>query len=109
MVIEAEYLTDKSETEFIKEGCGGQVINVGALNSNARAILMPPSINGTLMPKNPREPFRKTTIGADISYHGYLQQSLSSEKRGLFLVVKVIFQEGQSGLIATSFSPFASG
>jgi hypothetical protein len=107
MIIEAEYLTDKTETQFIQDGCGGQVISVGVLGQTSNAILMPSFINGTPMPKNPREPFRTTTNGLDISYHGYLQASLASEKRGLFLVVKVVFQEGQSGVVATSFSPFA--
>jgi len=109
MIIEAEYLTDKTETQFIQDGCGGQIINVGVLGQTSNAFLMPSVINGTSMPKNPREPFRRTTNAVDISYHGYLQASLASEKRGLFLVVRVVFQEGQSGLIATSFSPFSTG
>lgn len=109
MIIEAEYLTDKTETQFIQDGCGGQIINVGVLLQTSNAILMPSFINGTPMPKNPREPFRTTTNSLDLSYHGYLQASLGSINRGLFLVVKVVFQEGQSGLVGGSFSPFDSG
>jgi hypothetical protein len=106
MVIEAEYLTDKSETQFIQDGCGGQIIQTGLIPPFFRAITMPSNINGTVMPSNPREPYTTQGTGSAFKYHGYLQQTLSSERRGLFLVVKVTFAESASSLVATSFSPF---
>jgi hypothetical protein len=106
MIIEAEFLTDKSETQFMQDGSGGQIIQVGIIPPLANGIAMPSQINGTIMPSNPREPFQRGGIGLTVRYHGYLQQSLSCERRGLFLVARVTFAEAQSSLVATSFSQF---
>lgn len=106
MVIEAEFLTDKSETQFMQDGSGGQIISVGILQPLSTGIAMPSKINGTDMPKNPREPFSSQTVGSALKYHGYLQQSLSCERRGLFLVARVSFAEAASSLVGTSFSKF---
>ena len=106
MVIEAEFLTDKSETQFMQDGSGGQIISVGILQPLSTGIAMPSKINGTDMPKNPREPFSSQSLGTAFKYHGYLQQSLSCERRGLFLVARVSFAEAASSLVATSFSQF---
>jgi hypothetical protein len=106
MIIEAEYLTDKTETEFIRDGCGGPLVEVGIIPPYGRAFAMPSDINGTVMPKNPREPFKSQLSGSAFNYHGYLQQSLAGEKRGLFLVVRVTFAEAKSSIVATSFSAF---
>ena len=106
MVIEAEFLTDKSETQFMQDGSGGQIIQVGIIPPLANGIAMPSQINGTDMPKNPREPFTSQSVGTAFKYHGYLQQSLSCERRGLFLVARVSFAEAASSLVATSFSQF---
>jgi hypothetical protein len=109
MVIEAEFLTDKTETQFMQDGCGGETISVGILPPLGSAVAIPSQINGTPLPRNPREPFSTQSIGASSKYHGYLQQSIASERRGIFLVVRVTFAESQSGLVATSFSPFTPG
>ena len=69
MVIEAEFLTDKSETQFLLDGAGW-------LNTNG-LIYMPESINGTKMPANPREPFGFSSYASSYKYFGYTQQSLS--------------------------------
>ena len=106
MVIEAEFLTDKSETQFMQDGSGGQIIQVGIIPPLANGIAMPSQINGTDMPKNPREPFTSQSVGTAFKYHGYLQGSLSCERRGLFLVARVSFSEAASSLVATSFSQF---
>ena len=106
MVIEAEFLTDKSETQFMQNGPGGQIIQVGIIPPLANGIAMPSQINGTDMPKNPREPFTSQSVGTAFKYHGYLQVSLSCERRGLFLVARVSFSEAASSLVATSFSQF---
>ena len=109
MIIEAEFLTDKSETQFMQDGSGGQIVQVGIFPPLANAIGIPAAINGTAMPRNPRQPFQADAIGYSIKYHGYLQQSLSCERRGLFLVARTTFAEGQSGVVASSFSPFQGG
>jgi len=109
MIIEAEYLTDLSETQFILNGCGGQVIEVGLIPPFGTGIKMPSNINGTVMPSDPRTPFSQQTSQFAIKYHGYLQQSIACEKRGLFLVARVIFIESQSGLFVSGATPFSSG
>ena len=109
MVIEAEFITDKTETQFMRDGCGGETISVGIIPPLGTAVAIPSQINGTPLPKNPREPFSTQFVGTSSKYHGYLQQSIASERRGLFLVVKVTFAESQSGLVATSFSPLTPG
>ena len=98
MVIEAEFLTDKSETQFLLDGAGG-------LNTNG-LIYMPESINGTKMPANPREPYGFSNYAASYQYFGYTQQSLACEKRGAMLVARVVFAEQQFRLlsIAGAFS-----
>lgn len=106
MIIEAEYLTDKTETQFMQDGCDGQIVETGIIPPLGRGIAMPSSINGTIMPRNPREPFFSQGIGSAFKYHGYLQKSFSSDKRGLFLVVKITFSESTSSIVATSFSAF---
>jgi hypothetical protein len=106
MVIEAEFLTDKSETQFMQDGSGGQIIQIGIIPPLGNGIAMPSEINGTAMPQNPREPFQTQTVGTALKYHGYLQQSLSCERRGLFLVARVTFAEAASSLTASSFSQF---
>ena len=108
-VVEAEYLTDFTETEFIINGCGGQIIPVGILPPLGSGIKMPSIINGTVMPSDPRTPFEQSTAAFAIKYHGYLQQSIACEKRGLFLVARVIFVESQSGLFVSGATPFSSG
>jgi hypothetical protein len=70
---------------------------------------MPYSINGTIMPANPREPFSQSSSAYSITYYGYMQQSLACERRGLFLVARVIFVESQAGLYAVGATPFSSG
>jgi hypothetical protein len=97
IVIEAEYVTDSSETQFM----AGQLSqNNGALPlpSWKAVIAMPASINGTSLPKNPVQPFfRAPQIGGGIieNYSGYCVLSKSCERRGLFLVARDTFHEVQ--------------
>lgn len=109
MIIEAEFITDKTETQFMVESCGGPLIKTGIIPPFGTAFGMPAQINGTLMPKNPREPFTQSTFMSSTNYHGYLQQSLECERRGLFLEAKVRFTEGQSGVFQTGQTPFDTG
>jgi hypothetical protein len=99
LVIEAEYMTDVSETEFM----AGQL----AQNNGARiatlftqTIKMPEFINGTAMPRDPRSAFYSTPPsgiggGLIVNYDGYCVLSKSCERRGLFLVARDTFHEVQ--------------
>jgi hypothetical protein len=98
MVIEAEFLTDKSETDFSANGAGGLTQPAGLFS--AAVIFMPDTINGTKMPANPREPFFRDGVTISRSYSGYTQQSLSCDRRGLFLVARATFAEQQSITVA---------
>ena len=106
MVIEAEFLTDKSETDFSANGAGG--LTQPASFFQPGRTLMPDTINGTKMPANPREPFSRTTYAASFAYFGYIQQSLSCDRRGIFLVARATFAEGQSSVISIA-GPFSGG
>jgi hypothetical protein len=98
MVIEAEFLTDKSENDFSANGAGGLTRPAGVFS--AAVIFMPDTINGTKMPANPREPFFIDGATISRSYSGYTQQSLSCDRRGLFLVARATFAEQQSITVA---------
>lgn len=94
MVIEAEFLTDKSETEFMQTGAGG-LLRPGdnASNQGRFGRFMPSTINGTQMPSNPREPFQISGLLTRFNYFGYVQISLSCEKRGILLVARATYAE----------------
>jgi hypothetical protein len=102
MVIEAEFLTDKTEAEFIATGAGGLV------SPNYGRILMPSTINGKLMPSNPREPFKRATYATSFAYFGYTQSSISCEKRGFLLVARAIYAEEKSFTYSIA-GPFSTG
>jgi hypothetical protein len=87
MVIEAEFLTDKTETQFLSSGAGG------LSQPKNSTIFIPKQINGVALPSNPREPYFIDRAFFSQSYSGYVQSSLSCEKRGIFLVGKVIYSE----------------
>jgi hypothetical protein len=96
LVIEAEFLTDISETDFIKGNIQGtSSINLGNV-SFGTANQMPPFINGTKMPSNPREPFRSSTNVGITQYFGYCTISHSCERRGLFLVARTTYAEAST-------------
>jgi len=96
LVIEAEYVTDVSETQFM----AGQLAQNNATQSvfgfNS-VIKMPQFINGTAMPRDPRTAFTRTPngIGFIEQYAGYCVLSKSCERRGLFLVARDTFHEVQ--------------
>jgi len=96
LVIEAEFITDISETEFIRGNIQGtSSINLGSVNFGS-VNQMPPFINGTKMPSNPREPFKSNTRISIGEYFGYCTTSHSCERRGLFLVARTTYQEASS-------------
>ena len=93
LIVEAEFITDISETEFIRGNIQGtSSINLGSV-SFGTVNQMPPFINGTKMPSNPREPFKSSSQLAIVEYFGYCTQSHSCERRGLFLVARTTYQE----------------
>jgi hypothetical protein len=98
LIVEAEFITDVSETEFIR----GNIQSTSSINlgnvSFGSVNQMPPFINGTKMPSNPREPFKSSSQLAIVEYFGYCTQSHSCERRGLFLVARTTYQE-----VATRF------
>jgi hypothetical protein len=99
IVIEAEYVTDVSETQFM----AGQL----AQNNGTLPILgffseikMPAFINGVAMPQDPRPAFLRTPSGIGAggiieNYLGYCVLAKSCERRGLFLVARDTFHEVQ--------------
>ena len=67
-------------------------------------IPMPKSINGTVLPANPRDPYntgnepRQTNAfflggGSSFSYQGYVLNSIQAEERGIFVVVVAEYAE----------------
>jgi hypothetical protein len=96
LVIEAEYVTDVSETQFmagqISQGDATRPVSLSLFNPT---IKMPSIINGYIMPKDPKEPFFQAGIGLVTQYGGYCVLSMSCEKRGLFLVARNTYHEVQ--------------
>jgi len=98
LVIEAEYVTDVSETQFM----AGQLAQNNGLQQATLfnpTIKMPESINGTAMPRDPLSAFYKTPAGFGggniVQYSGYCVLSMSCDRRGLFLVARNTYHEVQ--------------
>jgi hypothetical protein len=96
LVIEAEYVTDVSETQFL----AGQLTKSEAVQKAQifrQTIKMPSVINGTAMPRDPRSAFYSAPQGygggAILNYSGYCVLSVSCDRRGLFLVARNTFHE----------------
>ena len=105
LVIEAEYVTDVSETGFMA-GQLAQNTGLGSLQIFSQTIKMPKVINGTTMPRDPREPYYfgpKSGFGGGsfIQYNGYCVLSVSCDRRGLFLVARNTYHEVQQVAIVT--------
>jgi len=99
LVIEAEYVTDVSETEFL----AGQLSQNNGLRVATLfnpTIKMPASINGVAMPRDPRSAFFNTPQGGFgggiiVQYSGYCVLSMSCDRRGIFLVARNTYHEVQ--------------
>jgi hypothetical protein len=105
LVIEAEYVTDVSETEFMA-GQLAQNTGLGRLQIFSNVIKMPAVINGTTMPRDPRTAFFNAPKsgfggGAIIQYSGYCVLSMSCDRRGLFLIARNTYHEVQQVAIVT--------
>ncbi len=99
LVIEAEYVTDVSETEFMA-GQLSQNNGLASVTGFSTIIKMPETINGVVMPKDPRTAFFQTPGsglggGTIAQYSGYCVLSMSAERRGLFLVARNTYHEVQ--------------
>jgi hypothetical protein len=97
LVIEAEYVTDVSETEFMA-GQLAQNTGLGRLQIFNNVIKMPAVINGTTMPRDPRTAFFNAPKsgfggGAFVKYSGYCVLSMSCDRRGLFLIARNTYHE----------------
>jgi len=97
LVIEAEYVTDVSETEFMA-GQLAQNTGLGSLQLFNNNIKMPAVINGTTMPRDPRQVFfsgpkNSFGSGALVQYSGYCVLSMSCDRRGLFLIARNTYHE----------------
>lgn len=105
LVIEAEYVTDVSETEFMA-GQLAQNTGLSSLQIFNNTIKMPSVINGTQMPKDPITAFYNAPkisfgSGAFVRYDGYCVLSMSCDRRGLFLVARNTYHEVQQVAIST--------
>jgi hypothetical protein len=105
LVIEAEYVTDVNETEFI---AGQLTVDSGLakLGVFSQQIKMPAVINGTTMPRDPRTAFFNAPKvgfggGAYIQYSGYCVLSMSCDRRGLFLIARNTYHEVQQIAVST--------
>lgn len=97
LTIEAEFLTDVSESEFIKGNIQTTAtISIGNI-SFGTVNQMPAFINGTKMPDNPRQPFNSSNRISITQYFGYCTQTYSCERRGLFLIARASYAEVQVG------------
>jgi hypothetical protein len=105
LVIEAEYVTDVSETEFMA-GQLAQNNGLGRSQIFSNTIKMPAVINGTTMPVDPRTAFFNAPKGgfgggAIVKYSGYCVLSMSCDRRGLFLIARNTYHEVQQIAIST--------
>lgn len=96
LTIEAEFVTDVTETMFIQGNINATaeikigIISFGSVNQ------MPPFINGTQMPANPRQPGYLRKAGQIGQYFGYCVESFSCERRGIFLVARTTYIEKEA-------------
>jgi len=98
LVIEAEFITDVSESQFIQGNINATaLIKLGNI-SFGQVNQMPAQINGVQMPSNPRAIFTGQQQGnfAINNYFGYCTDSHACERRGLFLVARTIYKELQA-------------
>jgi len=105
LVIEAEYVTDVSETEFMA-GQLAQNTGLGRQALFSTTIKMPAVINGTTMPVDPRTAFFNAPKGGFgggvfIKYNGYCVLSMSCDRRGLFLIARNTYHEVQQIAVST--------
>jgi hypothetical protein len=103
-VINVEYISSSTVASIISELPPG-------IDQQPVRKRMPKSINGTVLPTNPRDPFstgnelRQTNAyflggGSVFSYQGYVLNSIQAEERGIFVVVVAEYSEYSTTTIA---------
>lgn len=103
LVIEAEFITDINESQFIQGNINATAsIKLGNI-SFGQVNQMPAFINGTKMPSNPRTPAKSQQGFSLLEYFGYCTESHACERRGLFLVARTTYKEFEAGFNFASF------
>lgn len=99
VVIQVQYVTDVSVAELV----AGKVASKSAA-AGWGYLKIPPSINGTPLPPNPREPYSRSTIAVSTRYEGYVAADVQAIPRGLFNLVTINYQEllQQGGTVGSS-------
>lgn len=94
--IEVDYVSDSSETELLKGTFTKFSFVPANIFLNSFSKKMPSSINGTLLPEDPRPPFTNETRGGlYIRYEGYVLKGMNFVRRGQFLTATAVFAENQ--------------
>jgi hypothetical protein len=99
-VISVEYISSSSTASILSSLPGAFLSAASGLK-----IPMPTSINGTILPANPRDPYstgnnpvqQSSFFGpgsyTTFSYQGYVLNSIQAEERGIFVVVVAEYAE----------------
>jgi len=100
LTIEVEFVTDVTETQIASgQLTKDSVVSYNPYQLNNPSIIkgpIPTELNGLALPSNPIQPFNKMYgIVGGINYLGYCQDSVNSERRGQFLVARIVFKEKQ--------------
>ena len=102
LTIEVEFVTDVTENQIATgQLTKDSVVSLSAYQLNNPNIVkgpIPTELNGLALPSNPVPTFTKQLglIGG-YNYYGYCQDSVNSERRGQFLVARVVYKEKQVG------------
>lgn len=102
LTIEVEFVTDVNENQIAT----GQLtrdtaVSISAYELNNQYIVkgpIPTELNGLILPSNPRPPFEQVYgLVGGFRYYGYCQDSVTSDRRGQFLVARVVYKEKRKG------------
>jgi hypothetical protein len=113
LTIEVEFVTDVTENQIATgQLTKDSVVSLSAYQLNNPNIVkgpIPTELNGLTLPSNPRPTFRRELgLVGGYQYYGYCQDSVNSDRRGQFLVARVVYKEKQVGFgspdIAASYT-----
>ena len=102
LTIEVEFVTDVTETQIATgQLTRDSVVSISPYQLNNPNIVkgpIPTELNGLTLPSNPRQPFLQDyKLAGGFYYYGYCQDSVNCERRGQFLLARVIYKEKQVG------------
>lgn len=105
ITIEVEFMSDSLEAELVNgKFSSSQGVIANPINSFSKK--MPSSINGTLLPPDPVQPFTSSSESAVsdvfIRYEGYVLRDVQCVRKGQFLLATASFAEFQSTQISAS-------